>query len=233
MKEAGDSIDFPPPSAADEDGLLMLGGKLTPSWVLTAYRQGIFPWPLVDDHVEVLAWFSPDPRAILPLDSYHPARRLLRRIRRGEFTVTFNQDFDRVISGCAAPRADDHQTWITRSMSELYQRLHRMGHAHSVETWRDGVLVGGVFGVSLHGLFTGESMFHDCRDASKVALHFLVERLRQRGFELLDIQQASTHMTSAGAVEISRSDYLRRLRRALRSPPQFADALPRPNDSNS
>jgi leucyl/phenylalanyl-tRNA--protein transferase len=215
---------FPPVHKARPDGLLMVGGRLTPPWLLAAYSRGIFPWPVVDDDREILAWFSPDPRAILKLDTLHVSRRLQRRMRSGEFQVSFNRNFAGVISACAAPRDAHGGTWITSTLAAAYQKLHELGHVHSVEVWHDSQLVGGVYGVALGGFFAGESMFHLRRDASKVALVSLVERLRQRGFSLFDVQQPTAHLVSLGAITIPRAAFLRRLKQALAQPVSFAGA---------
>jgi leucyl/phenylalanyl-tRNA--protein transferase len=214
---------FPPVSRARKDGLLLVGGYLNPTWLLAAYRRGIFPWPVCDEYSEILAWFSPDPRAVLELDGLHTSRRLRRRIRSGQYTTSSDRDFAGVIRGCAAPRRDDHLTWITPELAAVYLELHRMGYAHSVETWQNGRLVGGVYGLALGGYFSGESLFHTARDASKVALVHLVRHLRQRGFELLDIQQSSPLLTRMGATEIPRRQFLERLDAALNLPVRFAD----------
>jgi len=209
------TISFPDVRLADEDGFLMVGGQLTEPWIREAYRRGIFPWPIVDGRRALLAWFSPDPRAIVELDGLHISRRLARRLRGGRFLVTWNQDFAGVVAGCAAPRRQDGLTWITHEMARAYINLHRRGFAHSVEVWEDEQLVGGLYGVTEGGAFFGESMFSRSRDASKVALAHLVARLREREFELFDIQVMTPHMSRMGATEISRHDYLRRLARAL------------------
>ncbi|MCY2992800.1 MAG: leucyl/phenylalanyl-tRNA--protein transferase [Planctomycetota bacterium] len=213
---------FPPVYTARPDGLLMIGGRLTPPWLVAAYSRGIFPWPVVDDDREILAWFSPDPRAILRLDTLHVSRRLQRRMQSGEFQVSFNRDFAGVISACAAPRDAHGGTWITPTLAAAYRELHELGHAHSVEVWHDEHLVGGVYGVALGGFFAGESMFHLRRDASKVALVSLVERLQQRGFSLFDVQQPTSHLVSLGAITIPRAAFLRRLKQALAHPVSFA-----------
>ena len=203
-----DSFDgdeyFPPVSSATEDGLLMVGGRLHPTWVLAAYRRGIFPWPIVEDGYEILAWFSPDPRAVIEFDDIYVSRRLARRIRSGQFEISCDRDFKGVIHSCAAPRASGWDTWITPHMTKVYLALHEQGHAHSVEVWQDGKLVGGLYGVSLGGFFAGESMFHRIRDASKVALVALIAHLKARGYRLFDVQQATSHVVRMGAVEISR-----------------------------
>ena len=219
-----DSLDspvFPPVAQAEPDGLLALGGQLTPEWLVTAYAQGIFPWPVVDGEWEILAWFSPDPRAVLELDRFHVPRRLQRRLRRGEFRVTFDRCFAAVVAGCAAPRSSGGGTWITADMAAAYGRLHELGVAHSVEVWQAERLVGGLYGVALGGFFAGESMFHRVRDASKAALAALVERLRQRGFLLFDVQQQSAHLQQMGAVCLRREVFLQRLRQAVALPVSF------------
>ncbi len=198
-------------------GLVSVGGDLSPDRLLAAYRQGIFPW---FSDGEPVCWWSPDPRAIFEVDGLHVARRLRRTLRSGKFGVTVNQDFGGVIRGCADRPGEG--TWITAEMIDAYEELHRRGHAHSVEVWHGGALVGGVYGVAVGGLFAGESMFTRVRDASKVALAFLAERLRERGFALFDIQFLTEHTARLGAVEISRGEYLRRLRRALRCAVSFA-----------
>ena len=158
---------FPPPTATTEDGLLCVGGRLSPEWLLDAYRHGIFPWPMWDD--EPIAWWSPDPRAIIELDGLHVSRRLQRTLRSGKFRVTCDRDFDGVIRGCATAGDRTGNTWLTPSMIAAYCRMHELGHAHSVEVWQDDVLVGGTYGIAIGGLFAAESMFHRVRDASKVA----------------------------------------------------------------
>lgn len=220
------SPQFPPARKAGADGLLMVGGQLASNWLLAAYRQGIFPWPIVEEGAEILAWFSPDPRAILALDRFHVSRRLRRRLRTGEFHVSFNTDFAAVVAGCAEPRDTEPTTWITPSLVAAYQRLHELGHAHSVEVWQQGELVGGVYGVAIGAFFSGESMFYRRRDASKVGLACLVELLRRRGFTLFDVQQSSRHLRSLGATEIPRREFLERLRKSVDLPVTFADTSP-------
>lgn len=214
---------FPPVHTARSDGLLMIGGQLTPAWLLTAYRRGIFPWPIVEGNQEILAWFSPNPRAIVELDSLHVSRRLERRLRSGQFSVTLDRDFAGVIAACAEPRKEDGGTWITPRVAAAYRKLHELGHAHSVEVWEAGQLAGGLYGLALGGFFAGESMFHRRRDASKVALVHLVRHLQQRGFTLFDVQQPTAHIRSLGATVISRAAFLMRLRQALELPVTFAD----------
>jgi leucyl/phenylalanyl-tRNA--protein transferase len=212
---------FPPIEAAGPDGLLLVGGSLAPDWMLEAYRRGIFPMPIKVERRRLIAWLSPDPRGILELDHLHVSRRLARRLARGEFQFTRDRAFASVVAGCAAPRGLDDDCWLTLAMQNAYITLHGLGHAHSVEVWQDGWLVGGVFGVTIGGLFAGESMFHRATDASKAALVFLVEHLRQRGYSLLDVQWTNTHTRSLGATDLPRSEYIRRLKMATREPVEF------------
>lgn len=222
MSNLAETTSFPPVTMADEDGLLMFGGELSVSTLIEAYRQGIFPWPIVDGDMELLSWWSPDPRAIVPLEQFHASRRVLRRIRRNEFNVTFDMDFPAVITACASPRCDEGDSWITEEIENAYAELYATGFAHSVEVWQHGQLVGGLYGVAIGGFFSGESMFHRVTDASKVALFHLVQRLVERGFTLFDIQQSSPHMERMGAVSVPRRRFLRKLRAALKLPVTFA-----------
>jgi len=209
------------PELADENGLVAIGGDLRPERLLEAYCRGVFPW--FDDTMPIL-WWSPDPRAIFELDnpdSFYVSRRLRRTLRSGRFAVTIDRDFSAVIRGCADRPGEGN--WITPEMIAAYERLHRLGHAHSVEAWRLGMLAGGVYGVGIRGFFAGESMFSRSSDASKVALAFLIDHLRTRGFRLFDIQFLNDHTQRLGAIEIPRADYLERLRHALRAPVTFAE----------
>ena len=201
---------FPPVEECDDDGFLAMGGDLSPETLLDAYSHGIFPWPIHE--FAPMPWWSPDPRGILELDRVHFSRRLLRTCRSNKFSVSLNANFSQVIRKCAMFH---DSTWITRQMIDGYTRLHEAGFAHSVEAWHEGQLVGGVYGVAIRGLFAAESMFHTMTDASKVALVFLVNRLRQQDFRLLDIQMVTAHTKQFGAVEISRDEYLLRLDKAL------------------
>ncbi len=196
------------PELADANGLVAMGGDLRPATLLRAYRVGVFPW--YNDNEPIL-WWSPDPRAIFELDQFSLSRRLARTIRAGKFRVTINRAFDDVMLGCA----DRERTWITADMLLAYRRLHRLGHAHSIEAWVGDTLAGGVYGVALGGYFSGESMFHRVRDASKVALAYLLEYLRVRGFALFDTQVVTEHTARLGAIEIPRLEYLARLKKAL------------------
>jgi len=208
---------FPPAETVAGEGPIGFGGQLSPEWLLDAYSHGIFPWPVGEPDWPV-AWWSPDPRAIIELDRFHVPRRLRRTIRTGRFETTFDRDFAAVIRGCATAPPRAGQTWITPEMIDAYVRLAQLGHAHSVEVWTEGRLAGGAYGVSIGGLFAAESKFYRARDASKVALARLVEHLRQRGYALLDIQQLTPHTARFGAIEISRREYLERLAEALTLP---------------
>lgn len=206
---------FPDPEEADEIGVVGVGGDLAPGTVLQAYRSGLFPMHL--DRGRTLAWWSPDPRGVLPLDHLIVSRSLRRSCRRYEIRV--DTAFEQVVANCADP-ARPHG-WITDDIRRAYGELHALGWAHSVETWApdEDVLVGGLYGVSIGGLFAGESMFHHRSDASKVALVALVQILREDGVDrLLDVQWATEHLRSLGAVEVPRNDYIGRLSAALRLP---------------
>lgn len=168
-----------------------------------------------------LYWHQPDPRAILPLDAFHVPRSLQRVIRQARFVIRRDSAFSQVIRACAAPADGREETWINDDIIAAYERLHRLGHAHSVEAWRDGQLVGGLYGVSLRGLFAGESMFSRERDASKVALVHLVDHLRSKGFVLLDVQYMTDHLRRFGAREISAGRYQRYLVQALQVSADF------------
>ena len=213
---------FPPAEEADSDGVIGFGGKLTPDWLLDAYRHGIFPWP-TGDPGQPVPWCSPDPRAVIELDRFHVPRRLARTCRGQRFQVTLDRDFPGVIRGCATAGDRLGRTWLTLPMMRAYCRLFDLGHAHSVEVWHEGELAGGTYGVAIGGLFGAESMFHRVRDASKVALAALVDHLRRRGYALLDIQQLTPHTEQFGAIEIPRFEYLRRLAEALDRPVAFRD----------
>ena len=180
--------------------------------LLNAYSQGIFPMAQPDG---AIYWYDPDPRAILPLDSFHVSRSLARRIRRGGFEIRVDSDFRTVITACAEPASGRESTWISPEIIAAYCELHELGFAHSVETWVEGELAGGLYGVTLGGLFAGESMFSRATDASKIALVYLVERLKRRRFQLLDIQFMTEHLRRFGAIEIPRHRYQQYLEKAL------------------
>ncbi len=215
---------FPPAELAEPEGVVLFGGRLTTEWLLDAYAHGIFPWPIFDG-ADIVVWWSPDPRAIFELDGFRASRRLLRTCRSGRFEVTCNRDFEGVIAGCATAGDRTHNTWLTPKMIDAYRALHAEGHAQSVEVWQDGELVGGTYGVTLGGLYAGESMFYRVRDASKVALAYLVAHLQARGYRLFDIQQRTAHTASLGAIEIPRREYLARLSAALAAPVEFGSRL--------
>jgi len=206
---------FPPIEAASPDGVLFVGGSLAPDWMLEAYRRGIFPMPIKVDRRRLIAWLAPDPRGVLEFDLLHISRRLARRLRRGEFDFTLDEAFTGVVEGCATPRGHDDDCWLTLSMQNAYLTLHELGHAHSVEVWQSGRLVGGLFGVAIGGLFAAESMFHRVTDASKAAVAFLVVHLKRRGYTLLDVQWTNAHTRRLGASDIPRSDYVARLAAAM------------------
>ncbi len=211
-------LRFPDPRDATPDGIVAAGGEPRPDLLLEAYTHGIFPWP-VEGYP--LLWFSPARRAILHFDELHVPRTLARERRRTALRLTIDGDFASVIRACAAvSRPHEAGTWITPAMIEGYCEFHRAGHAHSVEAWEGETLVGGVYGVDAGGAFAGESMFHLRPNASKLALLFLIEHLKRRGLDWLDIQVMTPHMETLGAREISRDEFLEKLavarRRGLR-----------------
>ena len=187
---------------------------IDPELLLQGYRLGVFPMALEDGSIQ---WFSPDPRAILPLDDFHVPHALRRVMRKKVFETTMNEEFSEVIEQCAQ-RED---TWINLEIIESYTRLHEFGYAHSVEAWKEGQLAGGLYGVAVGGAFFGESMFHCVTDASKVALVALVNHLRAQKFALLDTQWLTPHLQQFGGIEISRDHYLRMLRSAVELPCRF------------
>jgi leucyl/phenylalanyl-tRNA--protein transferase len=206
---------FPAGLKPDADGLIAIGGDLSERVLLEAYRKGIFPW----FNAPPLMWFSPDPRAVLFPEAFHASRRLQRTLRQGRFAVRFDRDFERVMLGCAAvPRPNEQGTWIDSGFIAAYTRLHRRHIAHCVSLYREGRLAGGLYGVSLGGLFFGESMFSLVPDASKVALAHLVAWVRKRDFLLIDCQVRTEHLERMGAVEIPRARFLELLARGLASP---------------
>lgn len=202
---------FPPVEEAltEPNGLLAAGGDLTPQRLLAAYKRGIFPW--YQDGQPIL-WWSPDPRAVLKLDALKVSRSLRRSLRNRGYEFRIDTAFDAVVAGCAAPRSYGAGTWITADMAEAYARLHRLGWAHSFETWAEGRLVGGLYGVAIGRAFFGESMFSRVTDASKVALVHGVEYLRARGARLIDCQVASAHTRSLGAIDLPRAEFLALIR---------------------
>jgi len=206
----GSEIRFPDPESASAEGMVAVGGDLTVERLLAAYGRGIFPWTF-----NPITWWSPDPRGIIELDNFHISESLAKAIRRQALEVTMNTAFQQVVQACAAPGPKRRSTWITKEFIEAYTGLHAQGHAHSVECWKNGQLVGGVYGVAIGGLFAGESMFHFVDNASKIALHHLVQHLRQRQFQLFDIQMVTAATQPLGARAISRHEYLQRLATAV------------------
>lgn len=207
---------FPQPHEAEPDGLLAVGGDLGSARLLLAYSMGIFPWY---SEGQPILWWSPDPRCVLDLDDFHVSRRLRRVLNQGRFQVTFDEDFRGVIRACASvERPGQEGTWITAKMEQAYVRLHEAGLAHSVECRLGADLVGGIYGIALGRGFFGESMFHRERDASKVALARLVERLAGWDFHFIDAQVTTSHMLSLGAREVPRTAFLENLDAALRHP---------------
>ena len=194
---------FPDPELAldEPNGLLAAGGDLGPRRLLCAYRRGIFPW---FSEGQPILWWSPDPRAVLWPDALRISRTLRRTLRRETFTITANTAFDHVVRECAAPRAGQGDTWITRGMAAAYGRLHRAGHAHSIECWREAELAGGLYGIAIGRVFFGESMFSRVADASKIALAHLCGL----GFGLIDCQLPNPHLARLGAVEMHRQRFL-------------------------
>jgi leucyl/phenylalanyl-tRNA--protein transferase len=190
---------------------------LDPQTLVAAYAQGVFP---MADRAGMICWYTADPRGILPLNSFHIPGTLKAVIRKGKFEIRVNFDFQATMRGCMEARAGG--TWINETLIAAYTRLHHMGLAHSVEAWLDGQLAGGLYGVSLGAAFFGESMFHRVTDASKVALVALVNRLNERGYELLDTQATTDHLRKFGAIDIPAEDYLRRLKKALVKPCEFS-----------
>jgi leucyl/phenylalanyl-tRNA---protein transferase len=231
---------FPDPATAGSDGLVGIGADLEPATLVDAYRRGIFPWP----HPGApLPWFSPDPRGVIPLDGLVVSRSLRTRLRRSGWETTVDRAFAAVLAGCAdRPRGpggsgglkgsppesgNEGGTWITPPMRAAYLRLHELGHAHSLEVWAGGVLVGGLYGVGVGGVFTGESMFHLATDASKVALVDLVARLAEAGGRLIDVQMVTPHLASLGARDQPRAEFLDLLARVRDDPVRLAtDRLP-------
>lgn len=200
---------FPPVERSEPDGLLAVGGDLSEGRLLLAYASGIFPWFGEGDPI---LWWAPDPRAILRPEEVNISRSLAKVLRRREFSVTYDRAFLEVIDGCAGVRTQTGEgTWITEELRSAYCRLHELGYAHSVECWKEGELVGGLYGLSLGRCFFGESMFHRVTNASKVAFVSLAAELAKLGFEMLDCQMPTDHLASLGAKTVSREEYMRRL----------------------
>jgi len=209
---------FPPVTRAlrEPNGLLAAGADLSPERLIDAYAHGIFPWFGEEDPV---LWWSPDPRMVLHPPDVHVSRSLRRTIRSGRIRVTLDTCFREIMEGCAEPRPDQDGTWITEEMTEAYHRLFALGHAHSVEAWTGDRLVGGLYGVAIGRMFFGESMFSRVTDASKVALVALARQLDRWGFPCVDCQMSTGHLSSLGAREIPRAEFLRQVRRLVQEAP--------------
>lgn len=199
---------FPDPSLAQDspNGLLAVGGDLSQSRLIEAYKNGIFPWYCEG---EPILWWSPDPRCIFLPESVHISRSMRRELNKKPYSITINKAFDQVIDGCAAPRTNEAETWILPEMKAAYLQLHKSGFAHSIEVWSEGDLVGGLYGVSLGRFFFGESMFSAKKNASKFALIYLSHYLRQNDFILLDSQVGNPHLYRMGAIDLPRDDFLK------------------------
>lgn len=209
-----EEIVFPDPSLAEADGLLAVGGDLSPKRLLMAYVHGIFPWY----NEQPILWWSPDPRMILLPESFKCSKSLRRIIKTQKYSVQFDTLFSRVLENCASvKREGEHGTWITTEMKMAYKELFKLGFAHSVEVMHNNRLVGGLYGVSAGGVFFGESMFHTETDASKIALFYLCEWMMKNNFKLIDCQMHTPHLESLGATEISRKEYLKLLKKSLNS----------------
>lgn len=209
-------IWFPDPYTAPKDFPLAAGGDLSPERLLFAYSLGIFPWYSEN---EPILWWSPDPRMVLFPENLKVSRSLKKVLKNKGFTVRFDTNFEDVIKNCATvPRPGQDGTWLTPEMIEAYIKLHKLGFAHSVETYLDGELVGGLYGVALGGTFFGESMFHKVSDASKVAFVHLVNKLKELNFDMIDCQQSTPHMARFGAIEIPRKEFLDKLKKSLKKP---------------
>lgn len=217
-----DPVAFPDPELFDRDGLVAIGGDLATRRLVEAYRSGIFPW-YAEGYVPM--WWSPDPRAQLAPERLHVSRSLRRLLRRGDFELTWNRCFARVMAECGKRRSEG--TWVIPEMVLAYTRLHELGHAHSLEVWQGGELVGGTYGVQVGAMFAAESKFHRRTDMSKVALVALVQSLFAAGIELLDVQFVTPHLATLGAFEVPRKEYLTQLRAARQRAVDLRRLLPR------
>lgn len=211
------SYEFPPVELAlrEPNGLLAVGGDLSPTRIISAYRHGIFPWFSAN---QPILWWSPNPRAVLFPEQLHVSQSLRKTIKKERYSITLDQDFNGVIHACAAPRHASNGTWITPQMINAYCELHRQGLAHSVEAWHNGILVGGLYGIALGKVFFGESMFSQATDASKVAFVYLVAQLQRWDFRVIDCQVTTSHLISLGATEIERARFIELLAHATTLP---------------
>jgi leucyl/phenylalanyl-tRNA--protein transferase len=218
LGEQADPDWFPPVENAlrEPPGLLAAGGDLRPARLLAAYERGVFPWYASQ---QPILWWSPDPRMVLFPEEFICSRSLAKTLRNGPYVTRVDTEFEAIIRGCAAPRRSGPDTWLNPDMIASYGQLHRLGFAHSVETFEDGQLVGGLYGIQLGGIFFGESMFSLRRDASKVALVRLIEECRARDIRVIDCQVASAHLASLGARDVSRGQFAALLRRHARRSP--------------
>ena len=211
-----DKLLFPPAHLATKEGLLAVGGDLSPERLLLAYKSGIFPWYSEDDPI---LWWSPDPRMILYPAELKISKSLRKSLNKKDYVIRLDSDFEQVIRSCAHIRIDNGQgTWITDDMAKAYCRLHALGYAHSVEVWQNKQLVGGLYGIALGRCFFGESMFSRRKDASKIALYHLCGYLAMRHYHLIDCQVPSSHLASLGAVNMERKRFLSKLRNSLKFP---------------
>ncbi|HUP91448.1 MAG TPA: leucyl/phenylalanyl-tRNA--protein transferase [Solimonas sp.] len=222
---------FPPVHLAmrDPNGLLAIGGDLSQTRLLRAYAQGIFPWYNPD---EPILWWCPDPRAALEPDGLRVSRSYRKAVQRGDYAITMDRSFAEVVDACAGARPKSRGTWLGADMRRAYRELYAAGHCHSVEAWRGGALIGGLYGVAAGGMFYGESMFSRADNGSKLALYWLCEQLKEWHFELIDCQVGSAHLLSLGAEEIPRDEFLRRTRPAAmaeRPPGRWSFTVPAPH----
>lgn len=207
-------LDFPPAWLARSDGLLCIGGDLSAQRILLAYENGIFPW---FSENEPILWWSPDPRLVLFPENINVSKSLKKKIKKNFFHLTIDHAFEETILSCAKPRRKEYAgTWLVEEMIEAYLQLHKLGYAHSIETWREDRLVGGLYGICLGGIFFGESMFSFETDASKIALTALARHLKQHRFDLVDCQVTTNHLLSMGATEITRNTYLDIIQRSIK-----------------
>ncbi|MFA7083282.1 MAG: leucyl/phenylalanyl-tRNA--protein transferase [Arcobacteraceae bacterium] len=213
------SYTFPNPLHFNDEGLLAYGGDLNPNRIMKAYMSGIFPWYNKEDPI---LWWSPNPRFVLFLEDFKVSKSLRKRIESNCYEVKFNHNFLQTIKECSkVPRLGQNGTWIQQEMIEAYSKLHEMGHAHSFETYFEGELVGGGYGIGVGNMFCGESMFALKTDASKVALYYLVQHLKEQGFFFIDCQIPTPHLASLGAKTIAREEFLQLVKQALENPKRF------------